>query len=178
MNKHKGFTIVELIVVIVVIAILATIAVVSYGFVRGDADDAKIRAVVKAVGDAVVLRESREGTIPSRRVTFGGGGATSDNINKMAKEGKYLRQDFCNGLRGKGWNVSGTTNNCDEIFRWNECKDGGIAVYAGLNNPTQQDIEHADKVKEACGHKPGTPHNQLTPPGFRADDVYTYAQRF
>lgn len=178
MNKHKGFTIVELIVVIVVIAILATIAVASYGFMRGDADDAKIRAVVKTVGDAIQLREAREGSIPYYRETFGKNGEDADNVNKMAKDGKYLKQDFCNGLRGKGWNVSGTTNNCDEIFRWNECKAGGIVVYAGLNNPTAQDIQHANKVKQECGHEPGTEYYNLYPPGFRADADYTYAQRF
>lgn len=36
--KSRGFTVVELLVVIIVIAILAGIAIVSYGYVKNDAD--------------------------------------------------------------------------------------------------------------------------------------------
>ncbi|MDO4780902.1 MAG: prepilin-type N-terminal cleavage/methylation domain-containing protein [Candidatus Saccharibacteria bacterium] len=38
-HKHRGFTIVEIIVAIVVIAILATITIVSYGWITKDAQD-------------------------------------------------------------------------------------------------------------------------------------------
>ena len=57
--KHKGFTVVELLVVIVVIIILATITIVSYTYIRDDAMDTKIRAAVKTSGDAVQLHETR-----------------------------------------------------------------------------------------------------------------------
>ena len=52
-NRHRGFTIVELMVVIVVIAILAAITVVSYGGVRDKAEKSAMidtaNAYVKAI---------------------------------------------------------------------------------------------------------------------------------
>lgn len=162
MNKHKGFTIVELIVVIVVIAILATIAVASYRFMRGDADDAKIRAVVKTVGDAIQLREARRGSMITGQGMFN----VADGVDALAPE--YLKADYRSGVKSKH------KSNADEVFRWYTCSGGGFAIYASLNNPTQQDTESFRRIKAACGHNAKSELGYSAAPG----NGYNYAQQF
>lgn len=154
MNKHKGFTLVELLVVIVVIAILATIAIVSYNYVRGDANDAKIRSVVKTVGEAIQIRETRENVTPSE-----GKFNVANGVDSMTGT-SYLKSGYRDGLR-----VQGVTNSAD-IFYYNKCGSNGHVIYAKLNNPTSADTSHASSEKSRCGHT-GTIYN-----------AYNYAQRF
>ncbi|MDO4773662.1 MAG: prepilin-type N-terminal cleavage/methylation domain-containing protein [Candidatus Saccharibacteria bacterium] len=64
MNTQKqGFSIVELIVVIVVIAILITIAIVSYGWMRNDAIDAKTEATVTSIKKALQIKVTKTGKL-------------------------------------------------------------------------------------------------------------------
>lgn len=58
MNRHKGFTIVELMVVIIVISILASIAIVSYNLVRKDAAESRMKAHLSQVGEYLVAHRS------------------------------------------------------------------------------------------------------------------------
>lgn len=80
MNKKRGFTIVELMVIIVVIAILASITVVGYGYMRRDAVQAKMRANVSQVQNYLQShRALNGGKYPESRPV--GGGVSSTTID-------------------------------------------------------------------------------------------------
>lgn len=162
MKKHNGFTVVELLVVIVVVGILATIVIVSYGFVRDDAIDAKIKASVKAAGDAIQLAEVRRGSMITGQGTFNVAGG----VDTLAPE--YLKADYRSGVKSRH------KPNADEVFRWYTCSGGGFAIYASLNNPTQQDTESFRKIKAACGHNAKSELGYSGAPG----NGYNYAQQF
>ena len=55
MTNHKGFTIIELLVVIVVIGVLASIAIVSYSSIKQRAQDAALRSDLTNVGKKLSL---------------------------------------------------------------------------------------------------------------------------
>ena len=70
MGKHKGFTLIEILVVTAVIAILATISVASYTGMTERARDSKIRSVMKTAGDALQLYETKNNSLPSGQGKF------------------------------------------------------------------------------------------------------------
>ncbi|MDO4773985.1 MAG: prepilin-type N-terminal cleavage/methylation domain-containing protein [Candidatus Saccharibacteria bacterium] len=159
--KHKGFTIVELVVVLVVIAILLAIGIVSYSYMRDDGMDTKIRSVVKTVGDAVRLYESQEGRLPD------GQGHFTDPRSIDTLRPQYLQQNYRDGLKSKN------ANGHNQIFRWYKCASGGgFAVYASLNNPTDEDKQHLNEVRSKCGQ------NNSHVPIAGAKPIYNYAQLF
>lgn len=138
--KHKGFTVVELIVVIVVIGILASISLVSYKFVREDAVDTKIRAAVNTVGDAIALHEGQTNS----RVAFGTNGVLpSGSVSTLVP--KYLKADYKDGLTSKNLSSGG------QIMLVFSCGDGsgGFVVYASLNNPSSDDVSRFNSTRKA-----------------------------
>lgn len=84
MKRARGFSIVELIVVIVVIAILVTIVVVSYAWMRKDAEVSAYIATIKQIEKGLHLKFTREGKDrwPSDR-DLGSAPATSLNISSV-----------------------------------------------------------------------------------------------
>ena len=141
--KHKGFTVVELIVVIVVIAILAAISLVSYAFVTEDAQDAKIRSIVQTAGEAIALHESNNnGARISGQQYFGNSGGVDSLVPA------YLHSDYREGVSSK--NVSAP----QYIFRWYPCNNsgGGFVIYASLNNPSPDDVSKFGNTRTSCGH--------------------------
>lgn len=161
--KHKGFTIVELLVVIVVTVILASISVVSYVSVREDALDTEIRSTVKTVGDAIALHEAQSES--SARITVQGYPANANSIDTLKPT--YLKPDYRDRLKSK--RVSSPNN----VLRWYNCAavGGGFIVYASLNNPTSGDTSTFTKLRTECGH------NDTQAPTTGAN-VYNYAQVF
>jgi prepilin-type N-terminal cleavage/methylation domain-containing protein len=159
--KHKGFTIVELIVVITAIAILASIAIVSYTFVIGDSMDAKIKSTVKTAGDALTLYENKNGS----RVAAMGYFSNPNGMDTLVPT--YLKAGYRDGIKSR----NATQDN--QIFRWYNCPDAssGFVIYASLNNPTADDIATFQKIRTSCGHTatqaPGT-----------GNPSYNYAQTF
>jgi type II secretion system protein G len=65
MNKQRGFTIVELLVVIVVIAILAAITIVAYNGIQQRARDSSIRADLANLSKKLELYNADNGTYPT-----------------------------------------------------------------------------------------------------------------
>lgn len=140
--KHKGFTIVELIVVISVIVILASIAIVSYSSVIGDSMDAKIKSTVKTAGDALTLYENKNGS----RVAATGYFYTPNGMDTLVPT--YLKTGYRDGITSR--NSAGG----NQIFRWYNCPNAssGFVIYASLNNPTADDIATFQKIRTSCGH--------------------------
>lgn len=62
-GKHKGFTLVELLIVIVVIAILAAISIVSYGSIKNRAYNASVESAANSALKVIQLAYTSEGTI-------------------------------------------------------------------------------------------------------------------
>lgn len=162
--KHKGFTVVEIIVVIVVVAILAAITIVSYSFMREDAMDTKIRAAVKTAGDAIQLHEARNGS----RITGIGYFGNSNGVDSLISLG-FLKPDYRDGLTSKNASSSNT------ILRYYHCPDAssGFIIYASLNNPTADDIAIFNKLRTNCGHTASQ-----APDATTANPRYNYAQVF
>lgn len=161
MDKHKGFTIVELLIVIVVIAVLASIAVVSYAFLRGDASDAKIRSAVKNIGDAISLHESQN----LKKITGQGMLNAANGVDTLVP--KYLKTDYRQGLTSKN------SSDSNRIIIWHECRDGSgdFVVYASLNNPKPEEQQGANRLKSRCSHS-----DSFVPTS--GDPAYNYAQLF
>ena len=162
--KHKGFTIVEMIVVIAVIGILATITIFAYSWMKGDAVDSKIRSVVKTSGDAMALFESQNnGTLKPGQGMFN----VANGMDSLVPQ--YLQTDYRDGLK------STKAASAEAILRWYACNptDGsrGIVVYAALNNPTDQDTANFTKLRNYCRH------GEAQAPTSGAT-VYSYAQLF
>lgn len=162
MKKHKGFTVVEILIVITVIAILASISIVAYGSMRDRATDAKIRTAVKLAGDAATLKEART----NRRPTGYGAFNVRDGIQSLVPE--YLKADYRDGVSSK------KAANPEDIFRFYECGSGsnkGFVIYAALSSPTDEDVATFQRIRSSCGHD----HTQAPTSG---PAVYSYAQLF
>ncbi len=69
-RQHKGFTIVELLIVISVIGVLAAITIVGYGAIVNNASDTALKDDLSKLGDVLKLATLDQQTVPS-------GGATS-----------------------------------------------------------------------------------------------------
>lgn len=159
--KHKGFTVVELLVVIVVIGLLAAITILSYNFLRDDAMDSKIKSVVKTTGDAILLQESREPSRINGIGYFRNGGGVDTLVPQYLKDG--YRRDI----------TSKNASHTDYILRYYHCpgiKDEFV-IYAALNNPTSSDISNFNTIRNSCGH------GETVAPTTGANK-YNYAQKF
>lgn len=153
--KHKGFTIVELVVVIIVIGILVSISIVSYTMVTRDAIDTKIKASVKTVGDAVSLHESQT----DKRVYLNGaltnsGGSPATGVTTTLIP-KYLKTDYADDLSSNKLAVG------NSIILAYDCADGsgGFVVYSSLNNPTAEETSRFNSTRTSCGHDSTTALN-------------------
>lgn len=164
--NHKGFTIVELIVVIVVIVILTTITIASYTFMREDAMDAKIYSTAKTVGEALALAESHGEGMPDEGVFEGPPGATNAVDNKLIPN--YLKPGYRDGITSKRANSSNT------VFLWYYCGGSGkgIVVYAAINNPTSADLANVEAIRTRCGQ------SSSVIPTLGSGSVYGHAEVF
>ncbi len=159
--KHKGFTVVELLVVIVVVVILAAITIASYSFVRDDAMDTKIKSAVKTVGDAIQLHEAQNTT----RITGQGYFSNANSVDTLKPN--YLKPDYRDGLSSKNASSSVT------VMRYYHCPNitSGFIIYASLSNPSSSDIDTFNTLRSSCGHNA----SQAPTSG---DPIYNYAQVF
>ena len=65
MNKHKGFTIVELLIVIVIIGILAAISIVAYNGVQEKARDSIVKSDLSGAMKALGMYVAEHGVPPN-----------------------------------------------------------------------------------------------------------------
>lgn len=65
MQKQKGFTIIEIIVVIAIIAVLSSIVMVNVGNARAKARDARRKSEMRGLQKALVMYYAANGSFPS-----------------------------------------------------------------------------------------------------------------
>ncbi|MDN5819265.1 MAG: prepilin-type N-terminal cleavage/methylation domain-containing protein [bacterium] len=95
MNKHKGFTIVELIVVIVVIAILAAITIVAYTTLQAKANDSRRIQDVTNLQKSIEIYLHQNGQLPPRSSSAGSWATSRDQPS-----------DYIQGISGEGTSLS------------------------------------------------------------------------
>lgn len=95
MNKHKGFTIVELIVVIVVIAILAAITLVAYSSLQKRANDTTRIQDITNLQKSIEIYLNLNGELPLRSSSAGGWATSRDHPD-----------DYIQGISGEGTSLS------------------------------------------------------------------------
>lgn len=95
MNKHKGFTIVELIVVIVVIAILAAITLVAYTMLQGRAHDTQRIQDITNLQKAIEIYAHQNGELPERSSSADSWATSRDHPT-----------DYIQGISGEGTSLS------------------------------------------------------------------------
>lgn len=86
MQKQKGFTIIEIIVVIAIIAVLSGIVMVNVGNARAKARDARCKSEMKNIQKALVMYYADNGAFPSTGgawwgVSANGGSKTVSGAN-------------------------------------------------------------------------------------------------
>ncbi|MDO4774149.1 MAG: prepilin-type N-terminal cleavage/methylation domain-containing protein [Candidatus Saccharibacteria bacterium] len=137
--KHKqGFSIVELIVVIVVIAILFTIAIVSYSWMRKDAETSTYVAAIKQIEKGLHLKYTREGVATWPRDTEMGAsvGITnggSPNMLTVARHEAYNKYlgTLPNMPRQGAWIVYDNDNDTVDLKACNQ--NERISYWHGVN---------------------------------------------
>ena len=163
MGKHKGFTIVEILVVISVIAILATISIVSYSGMTERARDSKIRSVVKTAGDALQLYETKNNSLPAGQGKFN----QANSVDSLAPQ--YLQRGYRDDTASKN------ASSKDDIFLWYPCKDAsgaltGVAVFASLNSSTSDESSRVAAAIADCHITASVPTS--------GNPSYNYVQTF
>lgn len=108
MNKHKGFTIVEIVVVITVIGILATLATLGFSKYLADGRDSQRSARVTVIADYLERYYDTNGEYPGCDAITASGGTVASNTLKGIDQVSLLVPDAS----------SGTTNSirCDETL--------------------------------------------------------------
>ena len=164
-NKHRGFTIVELLIVIVVIAILAAISIVSYTGIQSRANDSKMRSAVVQLEKSIMkwAVETNTTSIPGGLGSttavsatgcangadgfFGSGSYLCTAENHLIAQG-VLPVGYSDNLpRNKHYGSVGRTSIM--LYR---CSVPQYALFWTLENPTAEDTAGLNATLSACGY--------------------------
>lgn len=144
LDRHKGFTIVELLIVIVVIGILAAITIVAFNGVQQQARDSQRKSDVKQIAKALQLWSiNTSKTFEELNTGFEGVGATgwyssaysSDPSAKNALvSAGYLKDTIKDPLNGQpgSWDYM--------LTRCTGATDNRRVVFTRLENPPSQTV--------------------------------------
>lgn len=135
MNKHNGFTIVELLIVIVVIGTLAGIAVVAYSGITRQANDTAVQSDLKNLATKLemVLAESGQYQNNGQLATLG------FKRTKSAYQDVNGNLSYCfdDGITPAKYVIAGLSKS-------------GTIYYISSENPTPQKYTGSQNVMAAC----------------------------
>lgn len=150
-KAQAGFTIVELVVVIAVIGILAATTIAAYGTVQRDAKDTAIKTAAQQTADALKLWSTRNNLNPNQTGASNSGtgwvqtGAYStQTIEEFMIAQGYLNQGFSTKLSSQ--NVTAQ----NRILMFYACSTGRYAVYAALNDASEEATQRAKASAAGC----------------------------
>lgn len=168
-QKHRGFTIVELLIVIVVIGILAAITVVAYSGIQARAKDAQIKDAVSKVTKAVRMWSIDRGQLPTGSgwssaattgdglCTSGGGGWIGSGVGygcaleNMLVDSKLLPTNFIS-LLPPNKSYGATDGKLTMMFYPCPSVDTNtFALYYYLVSPSSQDTTDINSTVTTCG---------------------------
>lgn len=182
-NKHKGFTIVELLIVIVVIAILAAISIVSYTGIQARANDTRIRSAAAQLEKAIqawsvntgatriygglnsTVAVSSSGCVDGESGWFGSAYVCSAEQHLIAQ--KVIPADFASSLPRNTY-YPATTGSLSFMLYKCTGVTGMYALFWTLQSPTSSDSASIDSVIAKCGN------SQIRDTwGMRAGKIFT-----
>ena len=166
-GKHKGFTIVELLIVIVVIAILAAISVVSYTGIQARANDARIRSAASQLERAILAWSASTGNTTimggiGSNVGPSSAGCVNGTNGWFAKFYTCTAQDhlvaqgvisanFTEDLpRNKHYDPS-TSGRALMLYKCTGTP-GKYSLFWTLEQPTAEETANLDSVVTTCGN--------------------------
>lgn len=99
-DRIKGFTIVELLIVITVIGILAAVSIVAYNGITNSARDASVLSDAESVAGEIVRYSVKHDGVYGEAVEWYSGGSTNVNINFTPSPGNVVdivanESDYC-----------------------------------------------------------------------------------
>ena len=185
---HKGFTIVELIIVIVIIAILAIITATIYQSVQVQARDAQMSDAATKVADAIQLFASKNGHFPAggwgSSTAIGAGTECSNGVNGWFASGLYT----CtveDTLKASGYLPAGFAANLPANTKYTSPNtlalmvyiySGNLAmVYYSMESPSTSDTNHFNAQLTKCGINPAGTVTQRDTYGMRNGICFSYA---
>lgn len=168
-TTHRGFTIVELLIVIVVIAILAAISIVAYTGIQARARDSQVASAANQIEKAIRLFHVNTGkqphsgsqstgpiadkTCPGSTVAagFAGKGSYSCTLEDLLVADNQLPSRFFDTIPpNKAYgNVSRVT------FMFYQCYpavNNEYALYWYLENPSSEETAAFDALRAKCGN--------------------------
>ncbi len=107
MNKSKGFTLIELMIVISIIAVLSIIGAVLFSGATKSARDSKRIQDLKAISTALQLYQMNNGTAPINQTAYGYCQSSTQNLLPELVTGEFMKavptDPLYNGTNGWGY---------------------------------------------------------------------------
>lgn len=170
-SLHRGFTIVELLIVVVVIAILAAITIVAFNGIRARANDSRMRAAASDIEKAMhrfslekgqALYSGYGSTGPVSNLTcpgtamaqgFVGTGTYLCTAEDLLVTAGFLPSGYIDGLPSNPYFDSGAGGTVSlMLYQCGPITDNKYALYWTLANPSSGDTASITNTLSECSN--------------------------